>query len=89
MTGMDEKGLDFKYPSYVQDILGPFCFDYGFGPFRWVCASGKTSDLDATDRIAKEVMEEMLKGAPEETKLQLMEQSAIGKKPQGGTEGVS
>jgi urocanate hydratase len=47
---------EFKYPSYVQDILGPMCFDYGFGPFRWVCASGKSEDLDATDNIALEVM---------------------------------
>jgi urocanate hydratase len=70
---MDEKGLDFKYPSYVQDILGPFCFDYGFGPFRWVCASGKSSDLETTDRIAKKVMEEMLQEAPEEIKLQLLD----------------
>jgi len=47
---MAEDGLHFRYPSYVQDILGPMCFDYGFGPFRWVCASGKAEDLDATDR---------------------------------------
>ena len=44
---MAENGIDFKYPSYVQDILGPMCFDYGFGPFRWVCTSGEPEDLDA------------------------------------------
>ena len=47
-----ENGIDFKYPSYVQDIMGPMCFDYGFGPFRWVCASGKPEDLEKTDLIA-------------------------------------
>jgi len=51
---------DFKYPSYVQDIMGPMCFDYGFGPFRWVCASGKPEDLEITDQLACEVLEEML-----------------------------
>lgn len=49
----------FKYPSYVQDIMGPMCFDYGFGPFRWVCTSGKAEDLDLTDRIAMEVLSEI------------------------------
>jgi len=68
---MAENGVDFKYPSYVQDILGPFCFDYGFGPFRWVCASGNSDDLDRTDEIACEVLESMLKLAPEEIRLQL------------------
>lgn len=48
---MAPNGIDFRYPSYVQDILGPMCFDYGFGPFRWVCASGKPEDLDQTDKI--------------------------------------
>ncbi len=62
---------DFKYPSYVQDIMGPLCFDYGFGPFRWVCASGKPEDLDRTDEIAAHVIEQMLKEAPEEIKPQL------------------
>ncbi len=52
---LDEKG-HFKYPSYVEDIMGPMCFDYGFGPFRWVCCSGLDSDLEITDRIAKEVL---------------------------------
>jgi urocanate hydratase len=52
-----ENGDDFIYPSYVQDILGPMCFDFGFGPFRWVCASGKQSDLDMTDQIACNILE--------------------------------
>jgi urocanate hydratase len=61
----------FKYPSYVQDIMGPLCFDYGFGPFRWVCASSKPDDLILTDQIACEVLEEMYLTAPEEIKQQL------------------
>ncbi len=64
-------GINFKYPSYVQDILGPMCFDYGFGPFRWVCTSGKAEDLRTTDRITLEVMEDLQKEAPEEIKQQL------------------
>ncbi|MBO3698046.1 urocanate hydratase [Roseivirga sp. E12] len=64
---------EFKYPSYVQDIMGPLCFDYGFGPFRWVCASGKPEDLDATDAIAATVIEQMLEEAPEEIKPQLQD----------------
>ena len=51
---MATDGINFRYPSYVQDIMGPMCFDYGFGPFRWVCASGKNEDLDTTDKIATE-----------------------------------
>ena len=47
-----DNGIDFKYPSYVQDIMGPMCFDYGFGPFRWVCTSGNPKDLEKTDAIA-------------------------------------
>ena len=62
---------EFKYPSYVQDILGPLCFDYGFGPFRWVCASGKSEDLDATDAIALEVMLKLKETAPMEIQQQL------------------
>jgi len=54
----------FLYPSYVQDIMGPMCFDYGFGPFRWVCTSGKPEDLDTTDRLAMEVLEEIAATAP-------------------------
>lgn len=61
----------FRYPSYVQDIMGPMFFDYGFGPFRWVCTSSDPKDLETTDRIAQEVMEEMLKTAPAEITGQL------------------
>ncbi|MDE6416523.1 MAG: urocanate hydratase [Duncaniella sp.] len=67
---MKEDGT-FRYPSYVQDIMGPKFFDYGFGPFRWVCTSGLESDLEATDRIAARVLEDMLKTAPEEIRGQL------------------
>ncbi|QFZ55116.1 urocanate hydratase [Oceanihabitans sp. IOP_32] len=70
---MAENGIDFKYASYVQDILGPMCFDYGFGPFRWVCASGKTEDLDKTDEIAAQVLEDIMLHAPEEIKLQMQD----------------
>jgi urocanate hydratase len=68
---MAANGISFRYPSYVQDIMGPLCFDYGFGPFRWVCASGKEEDLDATDKIAGEVLEDLLKTAPVEIRPQL------------------
>jgi len=61
----------FKYPSYVQDIIGPMCFDYGFGPFRWVCSSCKQEDLDTTDSIACEVLEKLIKSAPLDTKQQM------------------
>jgi len=61
----------FKYPSYVQDIMGPMCFDYGFGPFRWVCSSGKQEDLDITDSIACEVLEKLVINAPEDTRQQM------------------
>ena len=61
----------FKYPSYVEDIMGPMCFDYGFGPFRWVCASGNPKDLEVSDQIAAEVLEELLENAPKEIRLQL------------------
>ena len=70
---MAENGVDFKYPSYVEDILGPLCFDYGFGPFRWVCTSGSPDDLQVTDRLAAEVMRELLKDAPAEIKQQLQD----------------
>jgi urocanate hydratase len=70
---MDQDGLNFRYSSYVQDILGPMCFDYGFGPFRWVCASGKPTDLDATDRIAGEVLEELITEAPPEIRQQMQD----------------
>jgi urocanate hydratase len=68
---MAENHIDFRYPSYVQDIMGPMCFDYGFGPFRWVCASGKPEDLAKTDAIASEVLEEIMKTAPEEIQQQM------------------
>jgi urocanate hydratase len=66
-----DRDHEFKYPSYVQDILGPMCFDYGFGPFRWVCCSGKEEDLEKTDRIAQRILEELKKDAPEEIQQQL------------------
>jgi urocanate hydratase len=62
---------EFRYPSYVQDILGPMCFDYGFGPFRWVCCSGKAEDLETTDRIAEQVLSELMKEVPEEIRQQM------------------
>ncbi|MBC8510304.1 MAG: urocanate hydratase [Cryomorphaceae bacterium] len=62
---------NFKYPSYVQDIMGPMCFDYGFGPFRWVCASNDEKDLAITDRIACEVLEKLMHDSPDEIKLQM------------------
>lgn len=62
---------EFKYPSYVQDILGPMCFDYGFGPFRWVCTSGKPEDLDYTDKLASEVLAEIAANAPAEITQQM------------------
>jgi urocanate hydratase len=64
-------GREFKYPSYVQDIMGPMCFDYGFGPFRWVCASGKPEDLLKTDEIACQVLEEIMKNSPKEVQQQM------------------
>lgn len=70
---MAENKIDFKYPSYVQDILGPMCFDYGFGPFRWVCASGKLSDLQKTDAIALSVMKEIKSTAPKEIQQQMQD----------------
>ena len=68
---MAENGIDFKYPSYVQDIMGPLFFDYGFGPFRWVCTSGNPADLEVTDKIASEVMEELMQQAPEDIQSQM------------------
>ncbi len=67
---LNENG-QFKYPSYVQDIMGPMCFDYGFGPFRWVCTSSKAEDLATTDKIACEVLENIAKEAPAEIKQQM------------------
>ena len=68
---MAENGIDFRYPSYVQDIMGPMCFDYGFGPFRWVCASGNPEDLKRTDQIACEVLEEIKRNSPSEIQQQM------------------
>ncbi len=61
----------FRYPSYVQDIMGPMCFDYGFGPFRWVCASNSASDLQITDEIAASVLEQLISESPAEIRRQL------------------
>ncbi len=61
----------FRYPSYVQDIMGPMFFDYGFGPFRWVCTSGNADDLALSDKLAADVLEQMLTDAPEDIKGQL------------------
>jgi urocanate hydratase len=66
-------GREFKYPSYVQDILGPLCFDYGFGPFRWVCTSGKADDLAFTDKLASDVLGEMAAQAPDEISQQMQD----------------
>jgi urocanate hydratase len=68
---MAPNGIDFKYPSYVQDIMGPMCFDYGFGPFRWVCTSGDPNDLEITDTIACEVMNKIMRSAPDEIQQQM------------------
>jgi urocanate hydratase len=68
---MAKNHIDFKYPSYIQDILGPMCFDYGFGPFRWVCASGNPEDLAKTDAIACRVLEEMMLRSPMEIQQQM------------------
>ena len=70
---MAENNIDFKYPSYVQDIMGPMCFDYGFGPFRWVCTSGKPEDLQKTDTIASQVLEELAKTSPDEIQQQMQD----------------
>lgn len=64
-------GRSFKYPSYVQDIMGPMCFDYGFGPFRWVCTSANPEDLAKTDAIAIKVLEKLMENSPEEIRLQM------------------
>ncbi|MBK7553348.1 MAG: urocanate hydratase [Flavobacteriales bacterium] len=64
-------GVEFRYPSYVEDIMGPMCFDHGFGPFRWVCTSGDPKDLETSDRISGDVLESMLKEAPTEIAQQI------------------
>lgn len=68
---MNETNDGFRYPSYVEDIMGPMCFDYGFGPFRWVCTSGNPDDLSATDRIATEILSELSKNSPIEIQQQM------------------
>ncbi len=73
---MTPDGKNFRYPSYVQDIMGPMCFDYGFGPFRWVCTTGEQSDLDITDNIAREVLEKMILTAPKDIHSQLKDNIA-------------
>ena len=69
---LDKKG-NFKYQSYVQDIMGPMCFDYGFGPFRWVCSSNDPKDLDISDKIAHEVLCKLYKDSADEIKLQMQD----------------
>ena len=68
---MSEDGINFKYPSYVQDIMGPMCFDYGFGPFRWVCTSGDPKDLKKSDEIACDVLEKLMQNSPKEIRQQM------------------
>ena len=68
---MNAEGTKFRYPSYVQDIMGPMCFDYGFGPFRWVCTSGKPEDLAKSDEIAMRVLGEIAKDSPAEIQQQM------------------
>ena len=63
----------FRYPSYVEDIMGPMCFDYGFGPFRWVCTSGSDDDLQATDKIAREVLEKLSIDCSDDIKTQYLD----------------
>ena len=70
---MAKNQIDFRYPSYVQDILGPMCFDYGFGPFRWVCTSGNPTDLEKTDAIALKVMNQIKAEAPKEIQQQMQD----------------
>jgi len=74
-AGADVVGADgrFVYPSYVEDIMGPMCFDHGFGPFRWVCTSGAPADLAETDRLAAEVLESLAAGASAETRQQMLD----------------
>ncbi|PVW14324.1 urocanate hydratase [Marixanthomonas spongiae] len=69
----EEPNKEFIYPSYVQDIMGPMCFDYGFGPFRWVCTSGKPEDLQKTDEIASEVLQELMNDSPKEIQQQMQD----------------
>ncbi len=70
---LDTEGDGFRYPSYVQDILGPMCFDYGFGPFRWVCTSGEANDLEKTDQLAMDVLTSLQAIAPKEIQQQMLD----------------
>ena len=70
---MKPDGSGFRYPSYVEDIMGPMCFDYGFGPFRWVCTSCEAKDLETTDRIALDVLTNMAENSPPEIKQQMLD----------------
>jgi len=70
---LDSEGDKFIYPSYVQDILGPMCFDYGFGPFRWVCTSGEATDLEKTDQLAMDVLTSLQAIAPKEIQQQMLD----------------
>ena len=72
-TGSQQKERSFRYPSYVQDIMGPLFFDYGFGPFRWVCASGDPKDLETSDRLAAGILEEMSHHVTDDIKGQLLD----------------
>ena len=72
-ANLDDGNGGFRYPSYVEDIMGPMCFDFGFGPYRWVCTSGADEDLVATDRIAAEVIQSMLDDAPDSIRQQLLD----------------
>ena len=67
---LDSKG-DFRYPSYVEDIMGPLCFDYGFGPFRWVCCSNDPADLEKTDLIAAETLVRIMEHSPDAIRQQM------------------
>jgi urocanate hydratase len=68
---MAKDGIHFKYTSYIQDIMGPLFFDYGFGPFRWVCTSGNPEDLDISDKLAANVLEEMMQQSEDDIKSQM------------------
>ena len=70
---MKEDGTGFRYPSYVEDIMGPMCFDYGFGPFRWVCTSCDPEDLEKSDKIAFEVLSKLSEKSPKEIKQQMLD----------------
>lgn len=71
LSSLGEETERWEYPSYVQDIMGPMCFDYGFGPFRWVCTSANPADLEKSDAIACEVLEEIRKKSPKEIQQQM------------------